>query len=103
LSLPLSERRIRLERFAKEFLGKGGSICLSPATPRLAEAKKWLAQTTSTRDGLIAKRRDLDCSDSLILQSPEGSANAASMLEKREQVAVFFTRQSLFRRRVTLG
>ena len=60
LSLSLSERRIRLERFASEFFGKGGSVRLSPATPRLADAKKWLAQSAATLDGIIAKRRDLD-------------------------------------------
>ncbi len=33
---------------------------LSPATAKLAEARKWLAQTGATLDGIIAKRRDLD-------------------------------------------
>ena len=60
LSFPLSERRVRLERFAAKFLGKGGRIRLSPATSRIADAKEWLAQTASTRDGIIAKRRDLE-------------------------------------------
>jgi ATP-dependent DNA ligase len=60
LSLPLSERRIRLERFAADFFDKDGSVHLSPATLRLAEAKKWLAQSAATLDGIIAKRRDLD-------------------------------------------
>jgi ATP-dependent DNA ligase len=60
LSFPLSKRRSRLERFAAEFFGKGGSVRLSPATPRLEQAKKWLAQTAATLDGIIAKRRDLD-------------------------------------------
>ena len=60
LSLPLSERRIRLERFAAEFFDKAGSVRLSPATARFADAKKWLAQSAATLDGIIAKRRDLD-------------------------------------------
>jgi ATP-dependent DNA ligase len=60
LSLPLSERRIRLERFAAEFFDKAGSVRLSPATSRFADAKKWLAQSAATLDGIIAKRRDLD-------------------------------------------
>jgi ATP-dependent DNA ligase len=60
LSLPLSERRIRLERFAAEFFDKDGSVRLSPATSRFADAKKWLAQSAPTLDGIIAKRRDLD-------------------------------------------
>jgi ATP-dependent DNA ligase len=60
LSLPLSERRGRLERFAAEFFGKGGILRLSPATFSSAHAKRWLAQTAATLDGIIAKRRDLD-------------------------------------------
>src|SRR6266850_1372056 len=60
LSLPLSERRIRLERFAAEFFDKAGSVRLSPATSRFADAKKWLTQSAATLDGIIAKRRDLD-------------------------------------------
>ena len=44
----------------QNFLAKAGSIRLSPATSRLADAKKWLAQTAATLDGIIAKRRDLD-------------------------------------------
>ena len=53
-------RRQRLEEFAAKYFGKGGSIRLSPATPKLTQAKKWLAQTGATLDGIIAKRRDLD-------------------------------------------
>ena len=60
LSLPLSERRSRLEVFAAEFFSKSGSVRLSTATLRLAEAKKWLAQTDATVDGIVAKRLDLD-------------------------------------------
>ena len=59
LAKPLSERRRLLEKFAAEYFGDGGSIRLSPATPELAQAKKWLAQTGATLDGIIAKRRDL--------------------------------------------
>ncbi len=59
LSQPLSERRQRLEAFAAKYLTAGGSIRLSPATAKLAQAKKWLAQTGATLDGIIAKRRDL--------------------------------------------
>ncbi len=60
LSQPLSERRKRLEDFAAAQFLKGGSIRLSPATLKLAQAKKWLGQTGATLDGIIAKRRDLD-------------------------------------------
>ena len=60
LSRPLSERRARLEKFAAAQFEKGGSVYVSPATAKLAQAKKWLAQTGATLDGIIAKRRDLD-------------------------------------------
>ena len=48
MSRPLSERRRQLEQFAAKFFGKVGSVRLSPATSRLADAKKWLAQTATT-------------------------------------------------------
>lgn len=60
LSKPLRERRTRLEEFAATYFAGGGDIRLSPATPKLAQAKKWLGQTGATLDGIIAKRRDLD-------------------------------------------
>ena len=60
LSMPLRERRARLERFSAQYFGKGGLIRLSPMTDKLARAKKWLSQTGATLDGIIAKRRDLD-------------------------------------------
>jgi ATP-dependent DNA ligase len=56
---PLSERRERLEDFAKTFLRGQKSIRLSPATTKLADAKKWLKQVGATLDGIVAKRRDL--------------------------------------------
>lgn len=46
--------------FEARFFSKGGSIRLSPATSSLAEARKWLTQTATTLDGILAKRRDLD-------------------------------------------
>ena len=58
LALPLAERRKRLEQFASEHFKAGGSIRLSPATAKLAEARRWLAKTGATLDGIIAKRRD---------------------------------------------
>jgi ATP-dependent DNA ligase len=60
LAQPLSERRVRLERFAARFLAQERRVRLSPATTKLAKAKKWLAQTTDFLDGVIAKRRDLE-------------------------------------------
>ncbi|MBV8141967.1 MAG: ATP-dependent DNA ligase, partial [Verrucomicrobia bacterium] len=59
LRRPLSERRSRLEDFAAAYFGTG-SIRLSPATPKLAQARKWLSQTGQTLDGIIAKRRDME-------------------------------------------
>ena len=56
---PLRERRSRLEEFAATYF-ETGSIRLSPATPELTQARKWLAKAGATLDGIIAKRRDMD-------------------------------------------
>ena len=56
---PLTARRKRLEGFAHKYLRGHKSIRLSPATTRIADAKKWLKQVGATLDGIIAKRRDL--------------------------------------------
>ena len=58
--LTLAERRKRLEAFARKHFPKNGSIRLSPATTKLADAKKWLKRVGATLDGIIAKRRDLE-------------------------------------------
>ena len=55
----LPDRRKRLEAFAMAFLRGHKSIRLSPATVRLADAKKWLKQVGATLDGIVAKRRDV--------------------------------------------
>ncbi len=55
----LSERREKLEAFAKKYLRGHKRIRLSPATVKLAGPKKWLAQVGGTLDGIIAKRRDM--------------------------------------------
>jgi ATP-dependent DNA ligase len=55
----LPARRKRLEAFAKKHFRKGSRIRLSPATTKLADARKWLARVGSTLDGIIAKRRDV--------------------------------------------
>jgi ATP-dependent DNA ligase len=60
LSRPLSERRAHLEKFAAAQFEKGGSLYVSPAATKLAQAKKWLARTGATLHGIIANRRDLD-------------------------------------------
>jgi ATP-dependent DNA ligase len=58
LAQPLQERRRRLEEFAATYFDHD-SIRLSPATPKLAQARKWLGKTGATLDGIIAKRRDM--------------------------------------------
>jgi len=58
VALPLRERRTRLERFAKEHFPGDGALRLSPATAKLADAKRWLASVGTALDGIIAKRRD---------------------------------------------
>ncbi|HET7847618.1 MAG TPA: ATP-dependent DNA ligase [Pseudolabrys sp.] len=56
----LSSRRARLERFAKKFLRHDRCIKLSPATTRLADARKWLKGVGANLDGIIAKDRTAD-------------------------------------------
>ncbi|HEY2755665.1 MAG TPA: ATP-dependent DNA ligase [Pseudolabrys sp.] len=56
---PLSERRKRLDTFAKNYLRGHRSIRVSPSTTKLSDAKRWLKQVGATLDGIIAKRRDL--------------------------------------------
>lgn len=56
---PLSERRPKLDAFAKKFFAKNKSIELSPASTDLKLAKDWLAGAGGDVDGVIAKRFDL--------------------------------------------
>jgi ATP-dependent DNA ligase len=58
-SKPLSERRRRLETFAKVNFADKDGVQLSPATRDVDAARHWLAGRTGT-DGVMAKR--LDCS-----------------------------------------
>jgi ATP-dependent DNA ligase len=58
LARPLSERRAALEAFARDQFGKRGTFRLSPATTRLAAAKRWLRQHGGGLDGIVAKRID---------------------------------------------
>jgi ATP-dependent DNA ligase len=55
----LPTRRKRLETFARRHFARSGGLRLSPATTKLAEARKWLTRVGDTLDGIIAKRRDL--------------------------------------------
>ena len=56
---PLSERRSELESFYKKYARGSERLRLSPATTRLADARRWLKRVGATLDGVIAKRRDL--------------------------------------------
>ena len=55
----LSQRRKKLDAFAKRHLSKNKSIELSPETGNLAIAKSWLHGAGGDVDGVIAKRIDL--------------------------------------------
>ncbi|MCA1581217.1 MAG: ATP-dependent DNA ligase [Acidobacteria bacterium] len=59
-SLPMAERRRRLEAFAAKHLAGIAGIRLSPATPNLTQAQKWLRSAGGAMDGVIAKRGDFD-------------------------------------------
>jgi ATP-dependent DNA ligase len=56
---PLSQRRQKLESFAKKHLAKNERIDLSPKTDNIAIAREWLATTGMKLDGVIAKRLDM--------------------------------------------
>jgi ATP-dependent DNA ligase len=57
--MPLSERRAELESFYKKYCRASPLLRLSPATTKLADAKRWLGRVGATLDGVVAKRRDL--------------------------------------------
>jgi ATP-dependent DNA ligase len=56
LSLPLRERRKKLEAFARKNLRAKSGVRLSPATAGLATAKKWFDKVGGDLDGVIAKQ-----------------------------------------------
>jgi ATP-dependent DNA ligase len=58
LSMPLRDRRQRLEAFARKNFPSGGAVRLSPATTKLAVAQKWFGHVGASLDGVIAKRID---------------------------------------------
>jgi ATP-dependent DNA ligase len=59
VALPLTERRRRLEAFARRHLARGGPVVLSEQTTRLATAETWLERRSGDLDGVVAKRLDL--------------------------------------------
>jgi ATP-dependent DNA ligase len=76
VDLPLSERRVRLERFAKRFFPSGRRLMLSRATRRPATARGWLAGGgDGDLDGVVAKRLD----------SPYRSGDRNGMLKVKRQ------------------
>jgi ATP-dependent DNA ligase len=56
---PLTERRKKLDAFAKKYSSKNKSVELSPQTRDLKIAKSWLAGAGGDVDGVIAKHLDL--------------------------------------------
>ena len=56
---PLHERRLALETFFHKHLNNNDRFALSPATTRLATARRWLSGAGGALDGGIAKRADL--------------------------------------------
>jgi ATP-dependent DNA ligase len=58
MNRPLKERRSVLEDFADRYFADDGLLRLSPATTRLAQAKKWFQKVGGNLDGVIAKQAD---------------------------------------------
>lgn len=58
LSLPLRDRREKLERFTARHLKGNEAIRLSPATTERATANKWFQKVGGDLDGVIAKQLD---------------------------------------------
>jgi ATP-dependent DNA ligase len=56
MSAPLSERRLILEEFWKQYCSKEKAIKLSPQTNSVTTAAKWLHSTGWYVDGIVAKR-----------------------------------------------
>src|ERR1700704_3960014 len=56
---PLTERRKKLDGFAKKYFSKNKSIELSPQTRDLKIARSWLAGAGGDVDGVIAKHLEL--------------------------------------------
>ncbi len=59
-SMPLKERRKRLENFYHKFARHLERLRLSPATTDINQARKWFRQTGSALDGVVAKRLDFE-------------------------------------------
>jgi ATP-dependent DNA ligase len=60
LPLPWKKRRAKLERVAARHFPSGGRLRLSPATPALTDARRWLRSAGGALDGVIAKQVDVE-------------------------------------------
>jgi ATP-dependent DNA ligase len=58
-ALTLEERRSRLEEFFTKNLADDSTFELSPSSPHIQDAERWLKITGGALDGIIAKRSDL--------------------------------------------
>ncbi len=58
LELPLTKRRVELEKFAEKYFPHDKQIRLSPATTDLRQAEKWFQTVGGNLDGIMAKRAD---------------------------------------------
>jgi len=56
---PLARRRLELERFSARYASGNDTLVLSPATPEISVARRWLESMQGQLDGLVAKRLDL--------------------------------------------
>lgn len=59
LNSNLSDRRGKLESFAKKYFATSADVVLSPSTRKFAEAKLWFESRGAELDGIIAKRLDM--------------------------------------------
>jgi ATP-dependent DNA ligase len=59
LDRPLRERRLLLEALAGDAFDVGGGVRLSPATTKLAQARRWFGGAGGDIDGVVAKRLDM--------------------------------------------
>lgn len=57
LDRPLAERRPALERLVTA-IGPDAGVRLTPSTPDLGQAERWLAGVGAATDGVVAKRED---------------------------------------------
>lgn len=74
LDSPLRERRKKLEAFARKNLKAQSGVRLSPATTKLATAKKWFDKVGGNLDGVIAKQ----------IEAPYASGERTAMVKVKQ-------------------